>query len=221
MKIKSLQTFVVLSLLFVTISSAQNYRIQNGIGVYGGLTQFDIDTDDFATEKGNGWIVGLAATVDIPHRWYNVSYNIQLGENKLGIAALPLGGTQAEFVDYKIFTAQIALVGHLKLIKKYLTLDAGPMLQYNSDLDLEDETKETYIIDGFNTIRANDILEISNFNVNATVGLTAGFDSFKIRGQYIYGFTNILGKLNDKTFSEDVDFKGNQNMFVFSAMFVF
>lgn len=221
MKIKSFQMFVALSVLYVTVSAAQNYRIQNGIGVYGGLTQFDIDTDNFATQKGNGWLVGLAATVDIPHRWYNVSYNIQLGENKLGIAGFPLGGTQTEFVDYKIFTAQIALVGHLKLIKKYLTLDAGPMLQYNSDLDLEDETKETYIIDGFNTISANDILEISNFNVNATVGLTAGFDNFKIRGQYIYGFTNILGKLNDKTFSEEVDFKGNQSMLVFSAMFVF
>ena len=60
----------------------------------------------------------MAATVDLPHRWYNVSYNIQLGENKTGIAALRPLGSQSEFVDYKIFTAQIALVGHLKLINK-------------------------------------------------------------------------------------------------------
>ena len=126
----------------------------------GGLTQFNIDTDNFVTEKGDGWIVGMAATVDLPHRWHNVSYNIQLGENKTGIAALRPLGSQSEFVDYKIFTAQIALVGHLKLINKHLTLDAGPTLQYNSDLDLEDESKEMYIIDGFNTIRANEISEI-------------------------------------------------------------
>ena len=119
-KTKSFQIFVATSLLFVTICTAQNYRIQNGIGVYSGLKQFDIDTDDFATEKGNGWIVGLAATVDLPHHWCNVSYNIQLGENKLGISALPLVGNQAEFIDYRVFTAQIALVGHLKLIKKHL-----------------------------------------------------------------------------------------------------
>ena len=221
MKTKSSQIVVAISLLFVTICTAQNYRIQNGIGVYGGLTQFNIDTDNFVTKKGDGWIVGLAATVDLPHRWYNVSYNIQLGENKLGISALPPGGNQAEFIDYKVFTAQIAFVGHLKLINKYLTLDAGPMLQYNSDLDLEDETKETHIIDGFNTIRANEISETSNFNANATLGLTTGFDNFKLRAQYIYGFTNTLGKLNNKTFSESIDFKGNQNMLVFSAMVVF
>ena len=95
------------------------------------------------------------------------------------------------------------------------------MLQYNSDLNLEDKTKETYIIDGYNSIRANDISDISNFNVNATIGLTTGFDSFKFIAQYIYGFTNILGKLNDKTFSETIDFKGNQNMLVFSAVVVF
>jgi len=201
MKTIVFQIYVVINVLFVTISTAQNYRIQNAIGVYGGLTQFNIDTDNFVTEKGDGWIVGMAATVDLPHRWYNVSYNIQLGENKTGIAALRPLGSQSEFVDYKIFTAQIALVGHLKLINKHLTLDAGPTLQYNSDLDLEDESKEMYIIDGFNNIRANEISEISNFNVNATIGLTAGFDNFKLRGQYIYGFTNILGKLNDKTFS--------------------
>jgi len=221
MKTIVFQIYVVINVLFVTISTAQNYRIQNAIGVYGGLTQFNIDTDNFVTEKGDGWIVGMAATVDLPHRWHNVSYNIQLGENKTGIAALRPLGSQSEFVDYKIFTAQIALVGHLKLINKHLTLDAGPMLQYNSDLNLEDQTKETYIIDGYNSIRANDISEISNFNVNATIGLTTGFDNFKFRAQYIYSFTNILGKLNDKTFSETLDFKGNQNMLVFSAMVVF
>ena len=68
-----------------------------------------------------------------------------------------------------------------------MTLDAGPMLQHNSDLDLDDESKEMYIIDGFNTIRANEISEISNFNVNATMGLTAGFYNFKLRGRIFTG----------------------------------
>lgn len=163
----------------------------------------------------------MAVTVDLPHRWYNVSYNIQLAENKLDIATLPLVGTQAENTEYKVFTAQIALVGHLKLIKNYLTIDAGPMLQYNSDLDLQDDSKENNLIDGFNSITADDISEISRFNVNATVGATFGFENFKLRGQYIYGFTNILGKLNDQNFAEDVDFKGNQSMLVFTAMIVF
>lgn len=221
MKIKALQVLVVISLLFVKSISAQNYRIQNGIGVYGGLTTFDIDTDDLATKKQSGWHAGLAATVDLPHRWYNVSYNIQLAENKLGVTAIPVGGSQEEFIDYKVFTAQIALIGHLKVAKKFFTIDAGPMLQYNSNLELDDDSKENYLVGGYNTITAKDISQISRFNVNGMVGATLGFDEFKLRAQYIYGFTNILSKINDQNLPENPDFKGNQSMFVFSAMFVF
>ncbi|WP_299115641.1 hypothetical protein [uncultured Winogradskyella sp.] len=218
---KKLNLFVAISVLFVTVCISQNYRIQNGIGVFGGVTQFNIDTDNLATTSEGGWLAGLAATVDLPNRWYNLSYNIQLSENKLGIAAIPVGGTQAESIDYKVFTAQIALLGHIKIFKNHLTIDAGPMLQYNSDLDLQDETKENYLIDGYNTIRANQITEISRFNVNGAVGASLGFDEFKLRAQYIYGFTNILSKLNKENFTEDVDFKGNQSMLVLTAMFVF
>lgn len=221
MKIKSLQILVALSVLFVTISTAQNYRIQNGIGVYGGITQFDINTDNLTTKSGSGWLVGLAATVDLPHRWYSVSYNIQLAENQFGIGASSQVLGQTEFIDYKAFTAQIAFIGHLKIIKNYLTIDAGPMLQYNGDIDLQDESKQDYIIDGYNTTTLNDLPEVSNFNVNATVGATLGFDSFKLRAQYIYGFLNSFKSPNNQNLVENVNLNGNQNMLAFIAMFIF
>ena len=31
--------------------------------------------------KGDGWIGGMSATVGLPHKWYNVSYGMQLSEN--------------------------------------------------------------------------------------------------------------------------------------------
>lgn len=218
---KKYYLLVVFIGLFVTNSTGQNYRIQNSIGVYGGLTQFNIDTDDLTTESGSGWLVGLAATVDLPHRWYNVSYNIQLAENQFGVGASPISAGQTQFVDYKVFTAQIALIGHLKIIDKYLTIDVGPMLQYNGDLDIQDETKENYIIDGYNTATLNDLPEVSNFNVNATVGATLGFGSFKVRAQYIYGFLNSFKSTNNQNLAESINLEGNQNMLVFSVMFLF
>ena len=218
---KKVYLTTVISFIFVTLSSSQNYRIQNGIGIYGGLTSFNINTDNFVIERSSGWLAGLASTVNLPHRWYNVSYNIQLSENKLNLSASPAFSAQQEVVEYKVFAAQVALVGHLKLIRNNLTLDAGPMLQYNSTLDLQDDTKAAYILQGYNTLTADDISEISRFNVNSTVGLSAGFNNFKLRGQYIYGFTNMLGRLNKESLAPNIDFKGNQNMLVFSAMIVF
>ena len=223
MKNKSNYLLVAFTLLFVTLSSAQAYRIQNGLGIYGGLTKFDIDTDNFVTQSNSGWQGGLAATVDLPHRWYNMSYNIQLSENKVDFSAAQLLGGNNEFVEYKVFTAQIALIGHLKLIENYLTIDVGPMLQYNSQLDLIDESKENYILKGYNTLTVDAIQQISQFNVNGAVGFSAGVGNFRVRAQYIYGFTNILNNLNKNNFESQSgsDFKGNQNMIVFSAMIGF
>src|SRR5690606_14185782 len=83
MKYKSLTLLVAVLLCFVTKSFSQrgNYRITNGIGIFGGITKFDIATDNFVTQQGNGFLGGFSATVDIPFKWYNISYDIQLSEN--------------------------------------------------------------------------------------------------------------------------------------------
>lgn len=213
---------------FVTLSFSQrrgNIKITNGLGLFGGLTQYDIATDNFETKAGNGWVGGLTATVDLPHRWYAVSYNIQLSENNLEISGreLPIS-TVSEMMDYKLMTVQVAFLFHLKLVKNNITLDAGPMIQYNGELELKNDAQQNYIIDGYTDLTAKDISDISKFNVNGAIGATAGFDHFKIRAQYIYGFTNMLNKLNSQdlnTTPSNEKFKGNQQMIALSAMILF
>ena len=77
--------------MFFTKSFSQrgNYRITNGIGFFGGITNFDIATDNFITNQGNGFFGGFSATFDIPFKWYNISYDIQLSENNFGILSRP------------------------------------------------------------------------------------------------------------------------------------
>lgn len=122
--------WVVGCILFVTSTNAQHkrYAIQNGIGIFGGLTQFDIITDNFQTKASSGWIGGLAANVDIPHKWYNVSYVIQLSENNGNISASPQGNLTTEEVAHKMAAALIGLLMHIKLANRYLTVDVGSML---------------------------------------------------------------------------------------------
>ena len=108
--------------------------------MFGGVTQLDIITDNFKTTKGGGWIGGMSAIVELPHKWYNASYGMQLSENTIGISGrTSITDVTPQELDYKIFTAQLAFRWHLKLLGSYLTLDFGPMLQYNSDLKLIDE----------------------------------------------------------------------------------
>ncbi|MBD3863107.1 hypothetical protein [Olleya marilimosa] len=218
---------VALTIGFVTKNFGQhtNYKIKNGFSLGGGITQFDIITDNFETKKGDGWIANMTATVDIPQKWFNVSYGMQLSENTISTSGFdtPLSSI-AQDVEYKIFTAQVQFLWHAKPFKSsHFTIDFGPMLQYNSDLELSDDKQESFILADFDTVQAKAVKDLNNFNVNGTVGATLGIGFFKLRAQYIYGFTNILGALNDSDFNQVLgrDFKGNQSMFAFTGMLTF
>ncbi|PWH83913.1 hypothetical protein DIS18_04995 [Algibacter marinivivus] len=227
MKKIQLYLLVALSVCFVTKTFSQNgkYDIVNGIGIFGGLTKVDLITDNFVTTQGDGFVGGMSATVEINHRWYNMSYGLHLSESTISILGRPTASsTTDEFVDYKLFAAQLALMMHVKLAGSYVTLDVGPMLQYNSRLEFEDKAQEGYFINNYDNLLATDISNISQFNLNGAVGVTAGFKFIKLRAHYIYGATNILKKLE----SEDIDtsggdsrFKGNMSMLLFGAMISF
>ena len=211
---------------FVTLSHSQHrrYTIKNGFALGGGITQFDILTDNFNTSPGNGWLISASTTADIPHKWYNISFGMQLSENTIEIDGLQTGDNvifSEQQLEYKLFAAQLSMLLHVKAIKNLLTIDLGPMLQYNGKLELQEDNQENLVI-GVDNVRfaAIELEDISQFNVNGVVGATLGFKFIKLRAQYIYGFTNMLNKLNDKNLVSD-NFKGNQSMLTFSALITF
>ena len=226
MQKKQFILLVALCIGFVTVSVAQHkrYAIKNGIGLIGGLTQYDIKTDNFMTKSGNGFIGGMVATVDIPHKWYTVSYGLQFSQNNLEITGRPsLMTVTQEPIEYKLLAVQATFLVHVKLLSDNLTIDLGPQLQYNSELELANDNQSNFVIQGYDNLFAEDITEISQFNVNGVVGASAGIGNFKLRATYSYGFTNILKKLNDQDFNlNNADrFEGNQAMLAFALMITF
>ncbi len=220
---KQLNLLVAITLLFVTNSFSQrpNYDIKNFIGLYGGITQFDIATDNFITEKQNGWIAGLTGIVNVEHKWYDVSYGIQFSQNNLNISGRMTSDVQGEeSIEYKLSAAQLALFMHAKIIGQNLAIDFGPVIQANGFLELKDKTREEYYINGFDGLQAIDLRDISKFNINGAIGATAGISNFRVRAQYQYGLTNILNKLNDLNI-EGTKFKGNQSQVIFTAIVLF
>ena len=223
MKNKQLTLLVALSMLFVTITQAQHksFNIKNGFGIGGGISMFNIKTDNFTTTRGNGFVVALAATVDIPNRWYNVSYGMQISESTLEISGRMTDDVAGnEQIEYKLMAAQLGFLFHAKVIGNNFTIDAGPQLQYNGDLDFKNNQQEDYFINGYNGLSASHITEMSKFNVNGAIGMTAGIGSIKLRAQYVYGFLNMFEKLNSNIVGVD-DFKGNPETIMFTAIFTF
>lgn len=227
MKFKQSFLLVAISTCFVTKSFSQkgNFRIQNGIGITGAITKFNIATNNFNTVEGDGFLGGLSAIVDIPLRWYNVSFGMQLSENNIDISGRPTAvSTNETYINYKMFAAQVTMLMHIKVIPDYFTIDVGPMLQYNGKLELKDRTQEGYYVNNYSNLTTQDITNISQFNLNGAVGASVGVRNFKLKAQYIYGFTNILKKLENQnldTSGGDSRFKGNQNMLVLGAIVSF
>lgn len=223
MKFNTYRLLVVFVLCFVTNSYAQrgNYPVTNGFSLFGGFSLFNINTNNFVTAQGTGFLGGLHTTADIPLRHYNISFGMQLSENNIDILGRPsLLSTEEKFINYKLFAAQIFLMWHAKIIKKHLTIDIGPMLQYNGELEFKNRNQEDYFINNYINLSAKDITQISQFNFNGAAGVSLGIKNFKLRGQYIYGFTNILNKLEKEsldTTGGNAGFKGNQSMLVLGA----
>ncbi|MEC3906266.1 hypothetical protein VOI54_04510 [Tamlana sp. 2201CG12-4] len=225
MKNKQLYLLVVIISCFVTKSFSQRYKIQNGFGISGGITQFNIETNNFTTKSSNGFMGGLSATVDIPVRWYNISFGMQLSESPIEILGRPTAISNEEvYLKYKMFAAQAAMLLHIKAIPQHVTIDVGPMLQYNSKLEFKDKGQEGFYVNRYDNLTAKDITDISQFNFNGVVGASVGIKNFKLKAQYIYGFTNILKRLENKeldTTGGSARFKGNQTMLVFGGMVSF
>jgi len=227
MKINRPLLLVAFLLCFVTLSNAQkgNYRITNGFSVFGGITKFNIATDNFITSEGNGFLGGASATVDIPLRWYNVSFGMQLSENNIDILGRPTqNSTEEQFINYKLFAAQVAMLLQIKVIPNYFTIDLGPMLQYNGELELKDKAQEAFYINNYDNLTAEAITQISQFNFNGAIGASLGIKNFKLKAQYIYGFTNILNKLENQnldTSGGNARFKGNQSILFLGASISF
>ncbi len=227
MKFKQYILLVAFTIGFVTKTHSQHktYAINNGFGIMAGITLYDIKTDNFITKQGQGFAGALLATLDLPHKGYTVSYGMQLSENKIEISGRALENVAGnEMLEYKLLAVQLGFIYHKKIFSDYFTIDFGPQLQYNGKLELKDDTKKGYFINGYDSLTANDIEKISHFNVNGMVGASVGIGSIKVKAQYIYGFLNILDKLNDKNLdvgNNTEKFKGNQSMLVFAVMFSF
>lgn len=210
---KYILTFLLTIILAGTtiVNAQRNSQEFNVIGVSGGLTLYDIITDDFKTTSRESYMFGFQMRGNVYNN-FDMMYGIAFYDTKIGVSASSTtAGGNNEVLDYNLQSAQISVLWGYKIIREHLSIEAGPILNVNGKLTLKDTQFENYIIDGYTTIRAIDLENVSKVNFHLAGGLTAGFRNFRIFGQYQYGVTNMLNKLNSANL-ENKDFKGNSSL---------
>lgn len=196
--------FSIAFLLIATAGLAQyKYRDSNRIGIFGGLNQFTLNTNNFETKPEMGWNAGLSMRGNFYNDW-DMVYAMQFSENNFSVATNSLLLFN-EDVNYKLASAQVSLQLSYKIVENHLSIEFGPLVQINGKLKVE-SGKENNIITG-TTLLAKDIVDISKFNFYPTVGITAGVKHVRLNVSYQYGVNNMLGNLNNQNLG--VNFKGN------------
>ena len=214
-----LRKFLAMGLLLMIPYIATAQRQWSGdysrLGLQGGMNYFNIDTGDLPIDGGISWTAGFTTRAS----FYN-DFQFVYGINFFDFQSRVAGRTkqdhssQAADIEYNMIGVQGNFFGSYKLYDHYLSVEAGPVIQVNGKYKPRQD-KELYYIKEYN-IQANEIENVSPFNVNLAVGLTGGFESFKFWVQYQYGINNILNGLNDEGLREKdtgaADFSGNMNI---------
>ncbi|WP_269241067.1 outer membrane beta-barrel protein [Flavobacterium limnophilum] len=192
--------------VFVLISmfgfAQYEYRDSNRIGIFFGVNQFTLNTNNFQTKPGTGWNGGLSMRGNFYNDW-DMVYAMQFSENNFSVATK--SGFISEDTNYKLSSAQISLLFSYKIVENHLSLEFGPLVQINGKLKV-DQDQENNIISGI-TLLAKDIVAISQFNFYPVIGITAGVRHVRLNVSYQYGVNNMLGNLNNQNLG--YNFKGN------------
>lgn len=217
-------TFVTFTcLIFTTVQAQRNFDDYNLLGFQGGFTLFDITTSDLITKQSGGLMAGFTTRGSFRNQ-FDLIYGITFFNNTIEIqgsqGGIVPGNFDTQLINYTIQAVQINFLGSLNLVQHHLSLEFGPVLNVNGRMKLDSDMFENYIIDGYSTIRATDIEDISKVNFRVMGGLTAGLENFRLTAQYQYGVTNMLSNLNDLDL-EFSDFEGNSSTFVLGAVFYF
>lgn len=194
--------FVIFMLISVTCFAQYEYRDSNRIGIFFGINQFTLNTNNFQTKPEMGWNGGLSMRGNFYNNW-DMVYAMQFSENNFSVVTN--SGFITEDTNYKLASAQISLMLSYIIVENHLSLEFGPLVQINGKLKV-DQDQENNIISG-TTLLAKDIVAISQFNFYPVIGITTGVRHVRLNVSYQYGVNNMLGNLNNKNLG--YSFKGN------------
>lgn len=185
-----------------TLLGQRRFQESNAIGIMGGVNYTTLETSNFSTKPELGWNGGLQVRGNF-YNDFDMVYAIQFSGQRFSVATLN-GAMMVEDVTYTISGGQVSLMLSYKIVENYLSVEAGPVFQFNGKMAL-DERHEQNTIAG-TTLKAVDIVDINPFNLHAAVGFTAGVKHVRLSVQYLYGINNVLNNLNGDNLG--YDFKG-------------
>lgn len=173
----------------------------NRLGLQGKYALLDVKTSNIDINGGEGFLGGLTTRGRFYNNWSMV-YGIDFLSVNAEVNTSGTTGLQNEKTSYTVRGAQLNLLLSYGIVGQNLSIEVGPALLVNGKMSLQDRSQESNIVNGYTTLTAGELQEVSRINPFAVVGLTGGWENVRFSVQYQYGLTNFFGNLNDQDFTD-------------------
>lgn len=208
---------VIVILISLSAFCQHGRRDGNRIGISGGVTNMTMFTSNFNTSPEMGWIGGFAVRGNYYNDWSAV-FGMQFTESNFSVPTTRFVAlqenvfyAQQEQVKYTLSGVQVRFLFSYNLVKNYVSIDLGPVLQVNGALKTLDKYKSNTI--NGTGLTVEDIKDITKINGNLYLGTSAGGKRVRAVIFYQYGLNNIMNNLNKKAElivkNNGSDFKGH------------
>lgn len=185
--------YIILIFLSSFSISAQYTDSNSHIGIAVGYSKLDIITDAFELTPLGGWNAGFT-TRGMMYNKFDLVYGIDFHQSKFSVPGRFLGTSRLEDIEYQLTFVQIQFLGSYRAISNHLNFDFGPVFQLNDRLKVDD-TYNRHVLEK-TSLKANEIVDVSKFNVFLGAGVTGGFEHVRASIFYQYGLNNFFAPLN-------------------------
>lgn len=183
---------IFLSLFFIScnmLHAQYNRGDFNHIGITGGVTMPNWHSKHLKVDADNGWMAGLSVRGNY-YNDFSMVYGMHFMQHAYKLDVVE--GFSTQEVELKHMAAQIYLLLSYKIAGSFVTLDAGPVAQFNGKLDgtLSDSMR----LSEQPSWSAKDFSKLNTFSAAGHIGITAGFENIRLNVSYQHGLTNLISK---------------------------
>lgn len=189
-----------------------SYNNRLGLGV--DATFFNITSDDVEVTQGTGFSINFETRGDFRDD-FDLIYSLGIFNHNFSVNE-NLTGDQ---IDMNMLGVEIKFLLAWKIAQSdYFSIEAGPALQLNGELKIDNEDRyEESFTGGFNAVQLNELQNSMPVNLNGVVGFSGGVRDFRITAHYHYSFVDALTGTNAA--GQDID--GNFSFISVGARFYF
>jgi hypothetical protein len=190
------KNLLVTVLFLITISGFAQFKNHPGsfLGFALGLNQVNWNTKDLEITPLTGFQGGISLRGNV-YRNFDLVYGLQFTQVKFMVNTTNPSTNLTENIDYKLPGGQIYLLISYKLYGDNLSVELGPVIQYNDKLNFDAKYENYPLVNSL--LKVRDFSDITNLNANLAAGTTFGIKNIRLQLQYQLGLNNLLSKANN------------------------